>query len=315
MMTINHPDRSKLTRFAWLSIAVALLTIGLKTIAYLITNSVGLLSDALESIVNLVGALMALGMLTIAARPADESHTYGHSKAEYFSSGVEGTLILVAAISIAYTAIQRLITPKPLEQVGIGIIVSVVASLANLGVALILRRAGKQYNSISLTSNSHHLMTDVWTSGGVLLGVGAVAISGWQVLDPVIAILVALNIVWTGVGILRKSVSGLMDGSLSKEYIDIIQGVLDGQKETEVKFHAIRTRQSGSLKVISMHVLVPGSWTVNRGHQLVTRIENELHQAIEDSEIFTHLESLADPDSFDEVPVKSTGSAPVLPLK
>jgi len=314
-MNINHPDRSKLTRFAWLSIAVAILTISLKTIAYLITNSVGLLSDALESIVNLIGALMALGMLTIAARPADESHTYGHSKAEYFSSGVEGTLILVAAISIAYAAIQRLITPKPLEQVGIGIIVSVVASIANLAVALILRRAGKQYNSISLTSNSHHLMTDVWTSGGVLIGVGAVAISGWQVLDPVIAILVALNIVWTGVGIIRKSISGLMDSSLSKEYLDIIQRVLDGQKETEVKFHAIRTRQSGSLKVISMHVLVPGSWTVNRGHQLVTRIENELKHTIEDCEVFTHLESLSDPDSFDDVPFIGTGSNSVLPLK
>lgn len=314
-MIINHSDRSKLTRFAWLSIAVALLTIGLKTTAYLITNSVGLLSDALESIVNLIGALMALGMLTIAARPADENHTYGHSKAEYFSSGVEGTLILIAAISIAYAAIQRLITPKPLEQVGIGIIVSVVASLANLAVAIILRRAGKQYNSISLTSNSHHLMTDVWTSGGVLIGVGAVAISGWQVLDPVIAILVALNIVWTGVGIIRKSISGLMDSSLSKEFLDIIQQVLDGQKETGVKFHAIRTRQSGTLKVISMHVLVPGSWTVTRGHQLVTRIENELHWAIEDSEIFTHLESLSDPDSFDDTPFKNSANTPVLPLK
>ncbi len=314
-MNINHPDRSKLTRFAWLSIAVAILTISLKTIAYLITNSVGLLSDALESIVNLIGALMALGMLTIAARPADESHTYGHSKAEYFSSGVEGTLILVAAVSIAYAAIERLISPKPLEQVGIGIIVSVVASLANLAVAIILRRAGKQYNSISLTSNSHHLMTDVWTSGGVLIGVGAVAISGWQVLDPVIAILVALNIVWTGVGIIRKSISGLMDSAIAKEYLDIIQNVLDRHNETNVKFHAIRTRQSGSLKVISMHVLVPASWTVAHGHQLVTKIENELHQAIEDSEIFTHLESLSDPDSFDDVPLKTTGSHPVLPLK
>jgi len=239
-------------------------------------------------------------MLTIAARPADENHTYGHSKAEYFSSGVEGTLILVAAISIAYAAIQRLITPKPLEQVGIGLIVSVAASLANLAVALILRRAGKQYNSISLTSNSHHLLTDVWTSGGVLLGVGAVVMTGWQVLDPLIAILVALNIVWTGIGIIKKSVSGLMDSALSKEYLDVIQSVLDRHKETEVKFHALRTRQSGSLKIISMHVLVPGVWTVDRGHQLVTKIENELSSAIGDSVIFTHLESLSDPASFED---------------
>jgi cation diffusion facilitator family transporter len=313
-MTINSPDRSKLTRFAWLSIGVAVLTISLKTIAYLVTNSVGLLSDALESIVNLVGALMALSMLTIAARPADENHTYGHSKAEYFSSGVEGTLILVAAISIAYAAIQRLIMPKPLEQVGIGLLVSVAASLANLAVALILRRAGRKYNSISLTSNSHHLLTDVWTSGGVLLGVGAVVITGWQVLDPLIAILVALNIVWTGVGIIKKSVSGLMDSALSKEYLDVIQSVLDGHKETEVKFHALRTRQSGSLKIISMHVLVPGVWTVDRGHQLVTKIENELSSAIGDSVIFTHLESLSDPASFDDGTFGSRENKPVLPL-
>jgi cation diffusion facilitator family transporter len=315
MINTNHLDRSKLTRFAWLSIAVAVLTISLKAIAYLITNSVGLLSDALESIVNLVGGLMALGMLTIAARPADEKHTYGHSKAEYFSSGVEGTLILVAAISIAYAAIERLISPKPLEQVGIGLIVSVVASLANLTVALILRRAGKQYNSISLTANSRHLMTDVWTSGGVLVGVGLVVVTGWQVLDPIIAILVALNIVWAGVGIIRNSVSGLMDSALSKEYLDIIQGVLDRQKETDVKFHALQTRQSGSIKIISMHILVPGNWTVERGHLFVTQIENELNAAIEDCAVFTHLESLADPASFDDIPYASTKNKPVLPIK
>lgn len=314
-MNTNHIDRSKLTRFAWLSIAVAILTISLKTVAYLITNSVGLLSDALESIVNLVGALMALGMLTIAARPADENHTYGHSKAEYFSSGVEGSLIIVAAISIAYAAIERLLSPKPLEQVGIGLIVSVVASLANLAVALILKRAGKQYNSISLTSNSHHLMTDVWTSGGVLLGVGAVVVTRWQALDPIIAILVALNIVWTGFGIIRNSISGLMDSALSKEFLDMIQSVLDRHKEAEVEFHAVRTRQSGSQKIISMHILVPGNWTVERGHQFVTQIENELGAAIADSQVFTHLESLTDPASFDDIPFTNTKDKPVISIK
>lgn len=179
-MLTNQQTNSNLTRFAWLSIGVAVFTIALKSIAYFLTGSVGLLSDALESFVNLAGGLMALGMLTIAARPADENHTYGHNKAEYFSSGVEGTLILIAAILIAYTAIERIISPKELEQVGIGLIVSVIASLANLSVALLLKKAGKQYNSISLTANSHHLMTDVWTSGGVLIGVGAVALTGWQ---------------------------------------------------------------------------------------------------------------------------------------
>ena len=198
-MTTEPIDRSNLTRFAWLSIGVAIFTIIQKTIAYWLTGSVGLLSDALESLVNVAGGLMALGMLTIAARPADENHTYGHSKAEYFSSGVEGTLILIAAILIAYTAIERIINPKELEQVGIGLIVSVAASLANLGVALLLAQAGKKYNSISLTANSHHLMTDVWTSVGVLVGVGLVAVTGWKILDPIVAIVVALNIVWTGV--------------------------------------------------------------------------------------------------------------------
>ncbi|HEX7555944.1 MAG TPA: cation diffusion facilitator family transporter [Leptolinea sp.] len=309
-MTISHQDRSNLTRFAWLSIGVALFTIVLKSIAYFLTGSVGLLSDALESIVNLAGGLMALGMLTIAARPADESHTYGHSKAEYFSSGVEGTLILIAAASIMFAAIQRLITPKALEQVGAGLIVSVVASLANLWVALLLRRAGKKYNSISLTANSNHLMTDVWTSGGVLIGVGAVAITRWQVLDPIIAILVALNIVWTGVHIIRNSISGLMDSSLSKEDLDKLKGILDHQKETEAKFNAIRTRQSGAVKVISMHVLVPGSWSVKRGHKLVTQIENEITVAMEDSQVFTHLEALSDPDAMDDVPFENSGTTP-----
>jgi cation diffusion facilitator family transporter len=301
-MANNIINRSSLTRFAWLSIGVAVFTIALKSIAYLLTGSVGLLSDALESLVNLAGGLMALGMLTIAARPADENHTFGHSKAEYFSSGVEGTLILIAAILIIYTAVERLITPKQLEQVGIGLLVSVGASLANLGVALILKRAGKQYNSISLTSNSHHLMTDVWTSGGVLLGVGAVAITGWQTLDPIIAILVAVNIIWTGIGIIRNSVAGLMDSTLSKNDLDIIQNILDNQKEPEVKFHALQTRQSGSVKIISMHVLVPGNWSVTRGHKLVTRIEKEICDALADSTVFTHLESLSDPASLDNLP-------------
>ncbi|HEY4983724.1 MAG TPA: cation diffusion facilitator family transporter, partial [Verrucomicrobiae bacterium] len=198
-------NRQFLTRFAWLSIAAALLTLALKTAAYFITGSVGLLSDAVESIVNLIGGFMALAMLTVAARPADEDHAYGHSKAEYFSSGVEGGLILVAAISIAIAAVMRLITPKPLQEIGIGLAVSVVASLINLGVALLLLRVGRKHNSITLESNAHHLMTDVWTSVGVVAGVGLVALTKWNWLDPVVALLVAANIVWTGVRIVRRS--------------------------------------------------------------------------------------------------------------
>lgn len=292
-------DRSKLTRFAWLSIAVAIFTIGLKTTAYLLTGSVGLLSDALESIVNLVGAVLALVMLTIAARAADKGHTYGHSKAEYFSSGIEGTLILIAAASIIYTAVERILHPQPLEQLGLGLLVSVVASLANLAVSIILQRTGRRYNSISLTSNGKHLMTDVWTSAGVVLGVGAVALTGWQILDSIVAILVALNIIWTGVGIIRLSVSGLMDSSLPSKDMAVIDQVVKKYLNKDLEIHALRTRQSASVKFISMHALVPGDWTVSKGHQLVSQIETDIIAALPDSTVIIHLEPLDTPSSHD----------------
>lgn len=292
---------SSLTRFAWLSIAAAILTIVLKAIAYQLTGSVGLLSDALESFVNLAGALMALAMLTIAARPADENHMYGHSKAEYFSSGAEGMLILVAAVSIGIAAVQRLITPKPLEQIGIGLGVSIAASFVNLGVALVLRRAAKQYNSITLTANAQHLMTDVWTSAGVLLGVGAVSLSGWVILDPIVALLVAANIVWSGFHIIRKSVLGLMDTALSVEEQVALQKVLEQHLHDGVQYHALRTRQSGARCFVSLHVLVPGEWTVQRGHQLLEHIEADIRSTLPSAEVFTHLESLNDPASWDDM--------------
>jgi cation diffusion facilitator family transporter len=298
-------DRSFLTRYAWLSISVALLTIALKAIAYLLTGSVGLLSDALESFVNLAGALMALAMLTIAARPADESHAYGHSKAEYFASGVEGTLILLAALSIGIAAIDRIISPKPLDQIGLGLAVSVVASLANLGVAMILMRAGKRYSSITLQANSRHLMTDVWTSGGVLIGVGLVALTGWQILDPIIALLVAANIIWSGVFILRSSISGLMDVALPAEEQDIIRKVLEVHRQAGVEYHALRTRQSGALKFISLHILVPGEWSVHRGHQLLEHVEADISEALPNVVVFTHLESLNDPSAWDDIPLST----------
>jgi len=210
-------EEPSLTRFAWLSIAAAVLTIGLKTAAWWITGSVGLLSDAMESIVNLVGGLMALAMLTVAERPADQEHPYGHGKAEYFSSGVEGTLILIAAISISGAAVNRLISPKPLEEIGVGLAISIVASLVNLGVALLLLRVGRRSSSITLEANAHHLLTDVWTSIGVVAGVGMVALTGWERLDPVVALVVAANIIWTGVRIVRRSIGGLMDTALLTE--------------------------------------------------------------------------------------------------
>ena len=292
-------DRSSLRRFAWLSIAAALLTIGLKTAAYLLTGSVGLLSDALESLVNLVGALMALAMLTVAARPADEDHAYGHGKAEYFSSGVEGTLILLAAASIGAAAVGRLMTPKPLEQIGLGLAVSVAASLVNLGVALVLLRAAKQYQSVTLNANAHHLLTDVWTSAGVLIGVSLVAVTGWQRLDPLVALVVAGNIVWAGGRIVRDSVSGLMDTALTAEQQDLIRGALESHRQNGVQFHDLRTRQAGANRFVSLHVLVPGGWTVQRGHELLERIETDIIGALPYTVVFTHLEALEDPASGD----------------
>ena len=305
-MTSHTTNQPSLTRFAWLSIAAAILTIALKTIAYLLTGSVGLLSDALESLVNLAGALMALAMLTIAVRPADDEHAYGHSKAEYFSSGVEGTLILIAAISIGIAAFQRLITPKPLEQVGLGLAVSIVASLVNLSVALVLFRASKRHNSITLNANAQHLMTDVWTSAGVLVGVGAVALTGWERLDPIVAFIVAGNIIWSGVRIVRKSVLGLMDTALPAEELSTIQRVLEGYRQDGVEYHALRTRQAGTRRFVSFHVLVPGDWTVQRGHALLERIEADLRLALPNVAVFTHLESLNDPTSWNDTTLDRT---------
>ncbi len=299
-MDTSTPKKSPLTKYAWLSIGAAILTIGFKFAAYLFTGSVGLLSDAVESIVNLVGAVVALTMLTIASRPPDEEHNYGHSKAEYFSSGIEGTLILIAALSIAYTAVQRLISPKPIEQVGLGLAVSAAAAAVNLVVGLVLLRAGKRSNSVTLEANAQHLLTDVWTSVGVVVGVGAVVLTGWNWLDPVVAILVALNIIWSGVKIVRKSALGLMDTGLPPEQQNLIKSILEKHQQTEIEFHALRTRQAGIRAFVSFHVLVPGKWTIQRGHDLVEQIEMDLRQALPNITIDTHLESLEDPASWED---------------
>ncbi|MCJ7735036.1 MAG: cation diffusion facilitator family transporter [Anaerolineales bacterium] len=299
-MEQSPKNQPSLIKFAWLSIAAAVFTIGLKAWAYLLTGSVGLLSDAVESIVNLVGAVVALTMLTIASRPADEEHNYGHSKAEYFSSGIEGTLILIAALSIAGTAVQRLIFPKPIEQIGLGLAVSAAASTVNLIVGLVISRAAKRSNSITLEANAKHLMTDVWTSVGVIVGVGAVALTGWERLDPVVAILVAVNIIWAGFQIVRKSVLGLMDTGLSAEQQTRIQEVLEGYRQMGVEFHALRTRQAGARAFVSFHVLAPGDWTIQRGHDLLEKIELDLRTVLPNINAFTHLESLTDPVSWED---------------
>jgi len=289
---------ASLKRYAWLSIAAALATILLKGWAWWITGSVGLLSDALESFVNLAGAMMALAMLTLAARPADDNHAHGHGKAEYFSSAFEGFLILIAAAAISYTAIERLLNPQPLEAVGFALVISVVASIINLATSRTLMNVGKKYKSITLEADAHHLMTDVWTSAGVIVGVGLVWLTGWLWLDPVIALLVALNILWTGWQLLQRSAAGLMDASITEDELQAIEAILDGYRKHGLKFHALRTRQAGTRAFITVHVLVPGAWTIQHGHDWSERIEADIRQAVTHAHITTHLEPMEDPVSL-----------------
>jgi cation diffusion facilitator family transporter len=295
-------NRASLTRFAWLSIGAAVSTILLKTAAYYLTGSVGLLSDAIESVVNLIGAAMALGMLTIAARPADESHVYGHSKAEYFASATEGLLILGAAAGIMIAAVQRLINPHALEQIGLGLVVSVLASAINFFVARRLLSEGRQRRSISLEADAHHLMTDVWTSVGVIFAVGIVALTGWIILDPLIAIAVALNIIWTGVQLVSRSTSGLMDAALPEKEQKLIRNVMEKYRKRRVTFHALRTRQAAARQFISVHMLVPGAWTVHDAHHIAEDFEKDVRNALGGVvTVFTHLEPVEDELSMEDI--------------
>lgn len=298
----------RLFRLLWLSVAAAVATITLKTIAYLMTGSVGLLSDAAESVVNLVAAVVAMAALRWALKPADEEHAYGHQKAEYFSAGVEGTLVLVAAVTIGVTAFGRLLDPQPIESVGLGLAVSTVASLINLVVGVLLLRVGREERSIVVEADGKHLITDVWTSAGVIVGVGAVALTGWEILDPLIAIVVAINIVVTGLSLVTRSVGGLMDRALDGADRARIDAVLADFREREgVDFHALRTRQAGSRAFVSLHVLVPGAWTVQQGHDLVEDVEDDLRTRVPHATIFTHLEPVEDPKSFADAELDRSG--------
>lgn len=289
---MNSTPKS-LTGFAWLSIVTAIATILLKGVAWKLTGSVGLLSDAIESLVNLAGALMALWMLTVAERPADEEHAFGHSKAEYFSSAFEGFLILVAAISIGYTAIERLLSPTPLEEVGFGLLVSVAASVANAVTATILLKAGRSHNSITLEADAHHLFTDVWTSVGVIGGVALVWLTGWLWLDPAVALVVAANIVWTGYRLISRSANGLMDASLPDEKLEQIRQLLSGYRQHQIEYHALQTREAGGRAFIKFHLLVPDHWTVVVGHEWSERIESDIRKIIPHAHIITHIEPLS----------------------
>jgi cation diffusion facilitator family transporter len=294
-----------LKKFLYLSIAAAVVTIGLKSGAYLLTGSVGLLSDALESGVNLVAAIVALGMITLAERPADEEHSFGHTKAEYFSSGVEGGLIVLAAASIVWTAVPRLIHPQALENVNIGLLISVGASLINFGVARVLLVAGRKNNSITLQADGKHLMTDVWTSGGVLIGIALVKITGWLLLDSLVALAVAANIVWTGYRLMHSSALGLLDTAIPQQERDQLKTHLEKYRLQDIQYHSLLTRQSGQRKFIAVHILVPGSWSVKQGHDILEVIERDIQNLFQGPvTVFTHLEPIEDPISMDDIGIE-----------
>ncbi|MDO5503588.1 MAG: cation diffusion facilitator family transporter [Actinomycetia bacterium] len=303
-------SRQNLTRYAWLAIATALVTITLKFAAYLITGSVGLLSDAAESVVNLVAAFVALIALHVAAKPPDDNHHFGHSKAEYFSAAVEGIMIFVAALVIIFAAVRRFLNPQELEQVGLGLAISIVAAVINGVVAVILIRAGRRHRSITLEADGRHLMTDLITSVGVVVGVGLVALTGWLRLDPIVAFLVGCNIVVTGWQLVRRSVDGLMDHTMSAADNARLATLLHTFASDEVHFHGIRTREAGAEKHVSMHVLVPGHWSVQQGHDLLERVEHAVREEFDLCEVDTHLEPLEDPRSYEEGPGFSVPPTP-----
>ncbi len=291
-----------LERFAWLSLATGFVVLALKTLAWQLTGSVGLLSDALESTVNIGAALVALFALRAANRPADAEHHFGHGKAEYLSAMVEGFLILAASAAIIASAVLRLLNPQPLEQVGIGLAVSVVASVLNGVVAYVLIRVGTRHRSMVLIADGKHLFTDVWTSAGVVVGVAAVALSGWEVLDPLIALTVGANILWTGWKLLRQSVSGLLDERLSDDDIDRVVEILASRQTATVQFHALQSRAAGRQRFVSLHMLVPGVTIVREAHDLAQDIEDEIVGALPGSVVSIHIEPLEDPRAWDDIP-------------
>jgi cation diffusion facilitator family transporter len=289
-----------LERFAWLSIAAAIATITLKTLAWRVTGSVGLLSDALESIVNLAAALLALSMLRLAASPPSEEHPYGFSKAEYFAAGIEGALIVLAAAGILVAAIPRLLQPEPLHAPLLGLGINLAATLINLAVAIVLLRTGRRHGSIALEADGHHLMTDVWTSVGVVAGVGLAFATGWLRLDPLVALAVAAHIVWTGVGLVRRSAAGLLDAAIPEEDRAAIQRLFDEYAKQGVSFHAFRTRRAAARRFVSFHLLVPDRWSVARAHRLSEEIEARIRAAVPNAGVFTHIEPISDPASYDD---------------
>ena len=290
-----------LERYALLSVVAALATIALKGVAWWLTGSVGLLSDALESFVNLAAAVMAFSMLRLAASPPDKDYHYGFSKAEYLAAGIEGALIVLAAAGIVWTAVPRLLQPAPLDAPGLGLGLSIAASAVNFAVARVLIAVGREHHSITLEADGKHLMTDVWTSAGVIAGVALVFLTGWLRLDALVAIAVAVHIVWTGVGLVRRSVAGLLDAAISpQEQEEMTKLFTEYSKRYGVSFHAVRTRQAGARRFITFHFLVPDSWTVAQAHQLSEEIEARIRSMVPNAGVFTHIEPISDPASYND---------------
>ncbi len=271
---------AQVARYLKVSVAVAIATIGLKTAAWWFTGSVSLLSDALESLVNLAGAMFALAMVTVAAQPADEDHPYGHHKAEYFSSGFEGVMITVAALAIVWASVQRLLDPQPLEQVGLGLVLSVLSSALNGALAFAMLRKARELRSIALEADARHLYTDVWTSAGVVLGLLAAVGTGWIWLDPVIAIAVALNILREGAALVRRSADGLMDRSLEPEVRAEIEHTLDVFRHQAIRFDHVVTRRAGQRRFVDLHMHMPAGWTLGRAAAVRTSVEQALMSAV-----------------------------------
>ncbi|MEE8587103.1 MAG: cation diffusion facilitator family transporter [Acidobacteriota bacterium] len=290
--------RRRLTGYAWISVAAAVTTMALKAGAYLLTGSAALLSDALESVVNLIAAFLALAVLRVAAKAPDEDHNYGHEKAEYFSSGAEGAFILIAAAGIVWTAVDRLVDPRLLTRLELGLAVSVLASLVNLATARFLLAKARSHRSVALEAGGRHLMTDVWSSVGVVAGVAAVALTGWQRLDPIIALAVALHIGWMGISLVRRSVLGLMDTALAPRYLQRFEGILGSYAAQGIEYHALRTRRAGRRNFVSVHLQVPGEWTVQQGHDLAEEVERRIRSQVRQATVLTHLEPLGDPRSW-----------------
>jgi cation diffusion facilitator family transporter len=294
-------QKKSLAPIMWFSIAASILTICLKSAAYFTTGSVGFMSDAMESLINLIAGIIAFISLTIAARPADAKHPFGHDKAEYFSSIIEGLLIVIAAFGIIYTAVNRIYHPQPLEELNIGMALSILATLINLATSRILLHYGKKHNSITLEADAHHLMTDVWTTVGIIIGIVMVKITNWQILDPIMAIAVGISIIYTGSKLIVRSTDGLMDTKISEKELTRIKQILDNHNKDGIEYHALYTRQAASKKFICFHLLFPGHYTIFEAHEITKLVEADISVEFPHSDIFIHIEPLNDPDAFDDI--------------